>query len=56
MNIKEILVIILNYTDYVTIYCYCQTSITNKKIVHELIRTKMINVYSKHVYTEIYSV
>ena len=48
MNIREILVRILEYTDDITIYCYYQTSKSNKKILYELIRTSMINIIPKH--------
>ena len=48
MIVKEILAIILKYTDELSIYCYYQTSKSNKKILSELIQTKMINIDNKH--------
>ena len=47
MNIKEILTKILNYSNEISIYCYYQTSKSNKKILYNLIQTGMINVCTK---------
>lgn len=43
MDIKEILAIILNYTDDISIYYYSQTSKSNNKTVLEFTHTKIIN-------------
>ena len=48
MFVKEILAIILNHTNEISIYCYYQTSKSNKKILSELIQTKMINIDNKY--------
>ena len=49
MIVKENLAIILEYTNEISIYCYYQTSKSNKKILSELIQTKMIRIDNKHL-------
>lgn len=52
MNIEEILVIILSHMDDVSVYCFYQTSKTNKKFLSKLIQNRIICVREKYLIDE----